>query len=99
MKNHIRVNDHVIGSGFPVYLVAELSANHGQNFEQAVKLVQGAREAGADAVKLQTYTPDTLTIKSDKEYFRIGGGTLWEDAHCKPLKRPPPGGQPKLNHC
>jgi pseudaminic acid synthase len=78
MRDHIRINHHVIGSGFPVYVVAELSANHGQNFEQTVKLIQAAKKAGAEAVKLQTYTPDTLTIKSDNEYFRIGGGTLWD---------------------
>jgi len=57
-----------IGWGEPVYIVAELSANHNQNFEQAVALIHAAKEAGADAVKLQTYTPDTLTIQSDKEY-------------------------------
>ena len=67
-----------IGWGEPVYIVAELSANHNQDFEQAVALIHAAKEAGADAVKLQTYTPDTLTIPSDKEYFRIGGGTLWD---------------------
>jgi pseudaminic acid synthase len=61
-----------------VYIIAELSANHNQNFEQAVALVRAAKEVGADAVKLQTYTPDTLTVPSDKEYFRIGGGTLWD---------------------
>jgi pseudaminic acid synthase len=60
------------------YIIAELSANHNQNFEQAVAMVHAAKEAGADAVKLQTYTPDTMTILSDKEYFRIGGGTPWD---------------------
>lgn len=67
-----------IGPGKPAYIVAELSANHHQEFEQAVALVRAAREAGADAVKLQTYTPDTLTIDCDKEWFRIGRGTIWE---------------------
>jgi N-acetylneuraminate synthase len=55
-----------------------MSANHNQDFDQAVRILHAAKEAGADAVKLQTYTPDTLTIPSDKEYFRIGGGTLWD---------------------
>jgi N-acetylneuraminate synthase len=55
-----------------------MSANHRQDFDQAVRILHAAKEAGADAVKLQTYTPDTLTIPSDKEYFRIGGGTLWD---------------------
>jgi N-acetylneuraminate synthase len=74
----IQINDHRIGQGFPVYIVAELSANHNQKFEQAVELIKAARECGANAVKLQTYTPDTITIKSDRPEFRIGGGTLWD---------------------
>ncbi len=61
-----------------MYVVAELSANHHQEFEQAVRILHAAKAVGADAVKLQTYTPDTITIRSDREYFRIGGGTLWD---------------------
>jgi N-acetylneuraminate synthase len=64
--------------GLPVYIVAELSANHNQDFDQALHLVHAAKEAGASAVKLQTYTPDTLTIDCDNENFRIGPGTIWE---------------------
>jgi N-acetylneuraminate synthase len=67
-----------IGAGRPAYIIAELSANHNHHFEEAVKLVQAARSAGADAVKLQTYTADTLTIRSDRPEFRICGGTLWD---------------------
>ena len=78
MGKFIRLKDRRIGLGLPVYIVAELSANHNQDFNEAVGLIRAAKEAGADAVKLQTYTPDTLTIKSDKECFRIGGGTLWD---------------------
>ena len=78
MRGFIEINGRRVGNEYPVYIVAELSANHNQNFEQAVALIHAAKEAGADAVKLQTYTPDTLTIPSDKEYFRIGGGTLWD---------------------
>src|SRR5215831_7409211 len=59
-------------------IVAELSANHNQKFDQAVKIIHAAREAGADAVKLQTYTPDTITIASDRPEFRITAGTLWD---------------------
>jgi len=78
VTNNITINGRCIGAGFPVYIVAELSANHNQNFEQAVKLVRVAKEAGADAIKLQTYTPDTITIRSDNKYFRIKGGTIWD---------------------
>jgi pseudaminic acid synthase len=67
-----------VGSGWPVYVVAELSANHQQDFDQAIRILHAARDAGADAVKLQTYTADTITLRSDKEYFRIAGGTLWD---------------------
>ena len=67
-----------IGPGQPVYIIAELSANHNQNLDEAVKLVHAAREVGADAVKLQTYTADTLTIESTRPEFRIGSGSPWE---------------------
>ena len=67
-----------IGPGHPTYIVAEMSANHGHDFERAVALVHAAHAAGADAIKLQTYTADTLTIDSDREPFQIGKGTLWE---------------------
>ena len=67
-----------VGPGQGVYIVAEMSANHSQQFEQAVEILKAAKAAGADAIKLQTYTPDTLTINSNKEYFRVGGGTLWD---------------------
>ena len=67
-----------IGPEAPVYVVAELSANHGQDLDQAIRLVHAAADAGADAVKLQTYTPDTITIDSDAEWFRIRSGTAWD---------------------
>jgi len=61
-----------------LYIIAELSANHNGSLERAKKLIQAIAETGADAVKLQTYTADTLTIDCDNEYFRIDGGTLWD---------------------
>jgi len=78
-STHIRINERVIGNGHPTYIVAELSGNHNQEFGQAVELVRAAKRSGADAVKLQTYTPDTITIDSDKKYFKIAGGTPWDD--------------------
>ena len=73
----ITISNRRIGPGWSTYIVAEMSANHNQDWGQAVKIVEAAKEAGADAVKLQTYTPDTLTIDCDNEYFKIKG-TLWE---------------------
>lgn len=61
-----------------VFIIAEMSANHNQDFDEAVKIIEAAKAAGADAIKLQTYTPDTLTIDCDNEYFQIGSGTIWE---------------------
>jgi pseudaminic acid synthase len=78
MNPYITISGRRIGYGYPTYIVAEISANHGHNFDSAAKLVRAAKEAGADAVKLQTYTAATLTIPSDRPPFRISGGTLWD---------------------
>ncbi|ABU56892.1 pseudaminic acid synthase [Roseiflexus castenholzii] len=78
MSTYITIKDRHIGKSSPVYIIAEISANHNQDFDQAVRIVHAAKDAGADAVKLQTYIPDTLTIRSDKECFRIKSGTLWD---------------------
>jgi pseudaminic acid synthase len=67
-----------IGNSFPVYVIAEVSANHNRDYDQAVRILRAAKDAGADAVKLQTYTPDTITIASEREDFRVNGGTLWD---------------------
>ena len=67
------IGNRIIGVGHPCFIVAELSGNHHQNYEEAVKLIYVAKEAGADAVKLQTYTPDTITIDSPKEWFIVAG--------------------------
>ncbi|HEX2227073.1 MAG TPA: N-acetylneuraminate synthase family protein, partial [Candidatus Binatia bacterium] len=77
MRPIIEISRRCIGPGYPCYIIAEMSGNHRQSFEEAVKIIEAAKQAGADAVKLQTYTPDTLTIDCDKPHFRIDG-TLWE---------------------
>jgi pseudaminic acid synthase len=77
MTISFEINGRRIGSGYPTYIIAEMSANHNQDFDQAVKIIEAAKEAGADAIKLQTYTPDTITIDCDNEYFQIRG-TLWD---------------------
>lgn len=78
MKHPVEIRGRKIGEGAPVYVVAEMSANHHHDFDRAVRILHAAKEAGADAVKLQTYTPDTLTIDCDNEHFRVGEGTIWE---------------------
>ncbi len=75
--SYIEIENQRIGRGMPTYIIAEMSANHNQDFKQAIKIIEAAKEAGADAVKLQTYTPDTITLKSENKYFMING-TLWE---------------------
>jgi N-acetylneuraminate synthase len=78
MTDTIEIGKRRIGRGSPAYCIAEVSANHNQDFSQAVRIIEAAKDAGADAVKLQTYTADTMTLRSDKECFRITGGTLWD---------------------
>jgi len=78
MTKNILFGSRHIGPGEPLCIIAEMSANHDQDFDKGVKIIEAAKEAGADAVKLQTAIPDTLTIDSNGEYFRVGGGTLWD---------------------
>lgn len=75
----IRIGKHILGPGHPALLVAEMSANHGGTLERALEIVRSAKRAGADAIKLQTYTADTITLKSDREDFRIPGASPWAD--------------------
>ena len=76
-SKNITINGCIIGEGCLPYIIAELSANHNGDIECAFKSIEVAKKMGADAVKIQTYTPDTLTIDCDKEDFQIKDG-LWE---------------------
>ena len=60
------------------FIIAELSANHNQDFDVAVKTIKAIKDAGADCIKIQTYTPDTITLRSDAKWFKIEKGTIWD---------------------
>ncbi len=77
MSNNFRIANSQIGAG-RTYIIAELSANHGGSLEHALNTLKAISATGADAVKLQTYTPDTMTIKCERSEFTVGKGTLWE---------------------
>lgn len=78
MDKEIFIGNKKIGIDEPTFIIAELSGNHNQSYDRAVKLIEAAKEAGADAVKLQTYTPDTITIDCDNKYFQINQETIWD---------------------
>ena len=78
MNKEIRIGKRIISESAPVFVVAELSANHNHDYGRAVELIHAAKEAGADAVKLQTYTADTITIDCDDDCFQIKEGTIWD---------------------
>lgn len=73
----IRIKNRVVGEGEPAYLIAEMSANHAGSLERAKEIIHAAKESGADCIKIQTYTPDTLTIDCHNQYFQVKNGT-WE---------------------
>jgi pseudaminic acid synthase len=78
MKDII-INNRRIGLNYPPYIVAEMSGNHHQSLEEALKFVNAAKEAGVHAIKLQTYTPDTITLNiPDREFFIADEGSLWK---------------------
>lgn len=73
-----KVQDRGIGGNHPVFIIAELSANHNHDYGVAVETIREIKRCGADAVKLQTYTPDTITIDCNNDYFKIKQGTIWD---------------------
>jgi len=77
-SSHVEIEGRKIGSKAPPYIIAELSANHNGDINRAFEIIAMAKECGADAIKIQTYTQDTLTIDSDREDFKIKSG-LWEN--------------------
>lgn len=68
-----KIGNKKIGHGYPCFIIAEISGNHNQSFKRAKKIVEEACKAGVDAIKLQTYTPDTITLNSDEKWFQVGG--------------------------
>ena len=73
-----KIGEKEIGEDKPSFIIAELSANHMNDFDIAIRTIEAMAEAGADAVKFQTFTPDTITIDCDNEYFQIKQGTVWD---------------------
>jgi len=86
MRIHDKVRDVIIGPGSPCYVIAEMSGNHNQDFGRAVRLMEEAARAGVDAVKLQTYTADPITLDCAAEPFVIKG-TIWEGRRLHELYR------------
>ncbi|MEX6502159.1 pseudaminic acid synthase [Pseudomonas zhanjiangensis] len=76
MNKYISIAGRKIGADFSPYIIAEMSANHNGSMETAFRIIEEAKKAGADALKIQTYRPDTITLKSDLPDFQIKGG-LW----------------------
>lgn len=74
----MKIGNKTIGDDNPVFIVAELSANHNKNLNTALKTIDAIKDSGADAVKIQTYTPDTITIDCNNKYFVLKHGTIWD---------------------
>lgn len=78
MIRNIRIGRQRISSDSGAYIIAEMSGNHNMNYERAVEILHAAKDSGADAIKIQTYTADTITLDCDDPCFQITQGTLWD---------------------
>ncbi len=78
MKNEIKIGNHIISENSPVYIVAEMSGNHNMDINRAKAIIDAAANSGADAIKIQTYTPDTITIDCDADIFKAQS-KIWEE--------------------
>ncbi len=87
MKRDIKIENYLIGNNHPVFIIAELSANHNGSIDTAIETIKAAKRAGANAIKLQTYTPDTITLDSKKNDFKITQGTIWDGKYLHDLYR------------
>lgn len=85
MRKEISIGNKLVGEGHDVFIIAEISANHNQDLDLARKTVEEACKTGVDAIKLQTYTADTITLDSKKDYFKIGSGTVWDGQYMHEL--------------
>lgn len=78
MLNEIKIGNKILNDSSSTFIIGEISANHNGKIENAIKLIKEAKKAGVDAIKLQTYTADTITLDCNNEYFQIKQGTLWD---------------------
>ena len=78
MNHEIKIGNRVLSENSGTYIIAEMSGNHNMDYNRAVEIIHAAKEAGADAIKVQTYTADTITLNCDDPCFQITQGTLWD---------------------
>lgn len=78
MNKEFNIGSYTISKDTPAFIIAEMSANHLQDYNRAVEILHAAKESGADCIKLQTYTADTITLDCDRDCFKITQGTIWD---------------------
>jgi len=81
----MKIGNYKINNHSPAFIIAELSANHGGSLETAIETIKAAKKAGADCVKFQTYTADTITLDHKSDYFKITQGTIWDGQYLHDL--------------